>query len=72
MAIVDNLKVGKPQTTPSKPAHTPGVGQGNKPGNYSKQPGHLANGRVTARRSTGINPHLEAPIDPRSPNLPPP
>ena len=72
MEIVDNLRVGKPQTTPSKPAHTPGVRQGNKLGSYERQAGHLPNGRATARRSTSINPHLREPIDPRSPNLPPP
>ena len=71
MATVDNLQVGKPDTTPSKPAHTPGVRQGNQPGNYAKQPGHFVDGRATARRSTGINPRTREPIDPRSPNLSP-
>jgi hypothetical protein len=46
MQTVDNLRVGRPHTTPSKPAHTPGVRQGNTRENYQKQPGHLADGRA--------------------------
>jgi hypothetical protein len=65
------LKVGKPDVAPDAPAHTPGIKQGNAEGNYSKQPGHLPDGRATARRSTGINAGNEEPIDPRMPNLPP-
>jgi hypothetical protein len=66
-----NIKVGKPDVTPDAPAHTPGVKQGNSKGNYERQAGWLPDGRVTAERSTGINPHLRNPIDPRMPNLPP-
>jgi hypothetical protein len=58
-------------TDPGAPAHVKGIKMGNSPGNYEKQPGHLPDGRVTARRSTGINPDMEDPIDPRMPNLPP-
>ncbi|HLH25791.1 MAG TPA: hypothetical protein VK066_25005 [Chloroflexota bacterium] len=68
---MDNLCVGKPDTTPSKPAHTTGVREGNEPGGFAKEPGHLPNGRATARRSTGINPGKRNPIDSRMPNLPP-
>ena len=71
MQTVDNLRVGRPHTTPSKPAHTPGVRQGNTRGNYQKQSGHFADGRATARRSTGIDPQSRDPIDPRSPSLSP-
>jgi len=53
------------------PAHTPGIRQGNAPGNYDKQVGHEPDGRSTAARSTGINPDMEEPIDPRMPNLSP-
>ena len=66
-----NLIVGRPQTSPTKPAHTPGVRKGNAPGNYESEPGHLPDGRSTARRSTGINPEARNPIDPRMPNLSP-
>jgi hypothetical protein len=66
-----NIRVGKPQTTPDKPAHTPGIKQGNAKGNYEKQPGHLPNGRATAERSTGVNAKARNPIDPRMPNLSP-
>jgi hypothetical protein len=54
-----------------KATHTPGVNQGNSPGNYESQAGHEPDGRSTAARSTGINPGMEEPIDPRMPNLSP-
>jgi hypothetical protein len=47
------------------------VHQGNAPGNYERQTGHLPDGRSTAARSTGINPHERDPIDPGMPNLSP-
>ncbi|HEX5780484.1 MAG TPA: hypothetical protein VFX80_01120 [Solirubrobacteraceae bacterium] len=53
------------------PTHTPGVKQGNTPGNYESQVGHQPDGRSTAARSTGINVDNEEPIDPRMPNLSP-
>jgi hypothetical protein len=65
------VKVGRPDTTPDAPAHTPGVREGNEPGAYERQGGHLPDGGSTARRSTGINPRQEDPIDPRMPNLSP-
>ena len=71
MATVRNIRVGRPDVSPSAPAHTPGVKEGNAEGRYARQPGHRADGTSTARRSTGINPDAEDPIDPRSPNLSP-
>jgi len=68
----DAVKVGKPHTGPASPSHSPGVRGGNEPGSYEKQPGHRADGRSTAERSTGINPGAHDPIDPRMPNLSPP
>jgi hypothetical protein len=65
------LRVGKPDVKPDKPAHTTGVYQGNATGNYEKQVGHLPDGRSTAARSTGINAKAREPIDPRMPNLSP-
>ena len=53
------------------PTHTPGIRQGNATGSYEKQAGHEPDGRSTAARSTGINPDMEEPIDPRMPNLSP-
>ena len=70
MGFKDNLKVGRPRVSPDTPAQTPGTNEGNKGPNES-QPGHLADGRVTAARSTGINVEEHEPIDPRMPNLPP-
>ena len=67
-----NIKVGKPDVAPDTPAHTPGVEQGNKTGNYEKMPGHLPDGRSTARRSTGIRAKQHNPILPGMPNLSPP
>jgi hypothetical protein len=70
--IQDNLLVGRPAVSPSKPAHTAGVRQGNAKGSYGREAGHLADGRSTSRRSTGVNPSARNPIDPRMPNLSPP
>ena len=75
-----DIRVGKPDTTPDAPAHTPGVSQGNEPGGIKNDPGLYETGetgagrptaRSTARKSTGINPEARNPIDPNSPNLPP-
>jgi hypothetical protein len=66
-----NVRIGRPDTHPAVAAHTRGGRQGNATGNYRDQPGHTADGRSTARRSTGINPGIHDPIDPRSPNLSP-
>lgn len=65
------IKVGKPQTSPTATAHVQGVRQGNAPGSYERQAGHLPGGKSTAQRSTGINAHNRNPIDPASPNLSP-
>ena len=66
-----DIKVGKPDVKPDAPSHTPGITQGNTPGNYEKQAGHKADGRSTAKRSTGVNPDAMEPIDPSMPNLSP-
>lgn len=56
---------------PDSSAHTPGIREGNAPGAYARQRGHLPDGRSRARRSTGVNPKAHEPIDPRMPNLSP-
>lgn len=66
------IKVGRPQVSPDKPSHTRGIREGNKEGNYEKQPGHLPNGKSTARRSTGVRAKPKNPILPVMPNLSPP
>jgi hypothetical protein len=68
---VSSIKTGKPDVAPDTPSHTPGVEEGNA-GRHDSQPGHLPDGRSTARRSTGVNPGHAEPIDPRMPNLSPP
>lgn len=68
----DNLVVGKADVSPDKPTHVPGVKQGNSKRSYETAPGHLPDGRSTARRSTGILPKKHDPIDPRMPNISPP
>jgi hypothetical protein len=65
------LKVGKPDVKPDATSHTRGVNQGNT-GPVEKNRGHLSDGRVNAKRSTGVNWRHHEPIDPRMPNLPPP
>jgi hypothetical protein len=81
MKILGNLRVGKRQTTPTSPAHTRGIREGNEPGSFDRDPGlyntgETATGRPTgkgtARRSTGVDPESKNPIDPKSPNLSPP
>jgi hypothetical protein len=65
------MKLGKADKPTDAPTHVKGIKQGNSTGNYEKQDGHLANGKSTAERSTGINAGKRQPIDPRMPNLPP-
>lgn len=67
----NGIRTGKRDVTPDKPAHTRGVRQGNSPGNYDSQQGHLPDGTSTARRSTGINPGQHDPVMPGMPNLSP-
>ena len=78
MPIISNVRVGKPDTNPDKPAHTKGSKEGNAPGNFESTPGLYTDhgdkkiGKGTAQRSTGINPDARNPIDPSMPNLSPP
>jgi hypothetical protein len=65
------IKVGKSDVSHDKPAHVKGIPQGNSSGNYEKMPGHLPDGRSTAKRSTGVNPKAHEPILPAMPNLSP-
>ncbi len=69
---VGGIRVGVSHTRPDALSHVSGVRAGNRPGNYEKSPGHLPDGRSTARRSTGINPRASDPILPGMPNLSPP
>jgi len=66
-----SIRVGKAKVKPTALTHVRGVRSGNKPGSYLKEPGHLADGTSTARRSTGINPEERDPILPEMPNLSP-
>ena len=75
-----NIRVGKADTKPDKPAHTKGVNAGNEPGGIEGDPGLYFTGEIgagrpsvkaTMRMSTGVNPERRNPIDPNSPNLPP-
>jgi hypothetical protein len=66
-----DLRVGTPDVAPDAPAHRAGVKQGNSTGSYESMPGHYADGRSSAQRSTGVNAKDAEPIDPRMPNLSP-
>lgn len=68
---IGGIRIGCPRTQPDAPTHVRGVHYGNAPGNYEKMPGHLPDGRSTARRSTGINAECRNPILPDMPNLSP-
>lgn len=65
------VKTGRPDVRPDAPSHVPGIPEGNAPGGYARMPGHLPEGRSSARRSTGVNPKGAEPIDPQMPNLSP-
>ncbi|TNY37995.1 hypothetical protein [Thermomonospora catenispora] len=65
------IRVGRPDTAPDAPAHTPGVREGNAKGAYRHQAGHRKDDTVDARKSTGIRPKDRNPILPSMPNLPP-
>ena len=73
MGTIANIRVGRPDTTPSAPSHTPGVPEGNESWGVRLSDSRLVDGQVraTARRSTGINAIRREPIDPRSPSLTP-
>lgn len=68
---MSTIPVGKPKVSPDAPAHVPGVRQGNEPGGYDEQPGHLDKDRSDARRSTGIDAQHRNPISRDMPNLSP-
>ncbi|MFI7130760.1 hypothetical protein ACIBQ1_34070 [Nonomuraea sp. NPDC050153] len=65
------IRTGRRDVRPDAPSHVKGVAEGNAPGGYERQKGHLPDGRSTARRSTGVNPRMHDPIDPDMPNLSP-
>jgi len=65
---VRNIRVGRREVKPSTRTHFPGIRQRNARGHYEKSAGHLADGRSTARRPTGISSEARNPIDPRMPN----
>jgi hypothetical protein len=65
------IRTGCPKVKPTALNHVCGVRSGNQRGNYAKAPGHEADGRSTARRSTGIDPEARNPILPDMPNLSP-
>lgn len=75
MKIIHNISVGKPDIKPDAPSHIKGVREGNQSGNTDKEAGvhQVDNSKAVAdsRRSTGITPEMENPIDPDMPNLPP-
>ncbi len=70
--VRENVRVGKADTSPTRPSHVRGVKEGNAPGNYEKMEGHNPDGTSTAARSTGINAKHRNPILPTMPNLSPP
>jgi hypothetical protein len=78
--IISNIRVGKPDTTPSMSSHTWGVREGNRVARYVGDPGHYYTGergagrpvgKANPARSTGINPEAKNPIDPSMPHLSP-
>ena len=68
---MEHVKTGKADTRHDIPSHVDGIHQGNSTGNYEAADGHKADGRSTARRSTGISAEDQEAVDPRMPNLSP-
>ncbi len=68
---LQGIRVGRPRVKPTTPTHYAGIRKGNAPGNYENSPGHLPDGRSTARRSTGVCHKDRDPILPEMPNLSP-
>lgn len=68
---MSEIRTGRSDVTPDKPAHISGVAQGNTSGNYEAMPGHLPDWTSTAARSTGVNPKTHDPVLPIMPNLSP-
>lgn len=66
-----DIRTGKPHSSTDKPAHVPGVRQGNHPYRSQRHPGHLSGRGSTARRSTGICARSRNPILPGMPNISP-
>ena len=69
--VLDGIQVGPARVKPTTPTHVSGTRAGNTIGNYKDSPGHLPDGRSTARRSTGINADDADPILPDMPGLSP-
>ena len=57
-----DIRVGKPDTKPDAPAHTPGVSQGNEPGGIEGDPGLYETDESFRKAQAG----LELPGNPRA------
>ena len=68
---IGGIRIGRADIDPTIASHVRGVTGGNQPGRYDRAPGHLRDGRSTARRSTGINPERSDPVLPEMPGLSP-
>ncbi len=74
MKTIANVRVGKPDVSPTLPSHVAGVRGGNEPCGMDEEKGIVAiDGKAvaTGRRSTGINAKAKLPIDPKMPKLTP-
>lgn len=69
---MSELNVGRPDVSPETPSHSRGSKTGHQPGRYKRSPGHEADNKSTARRSTGIRARHKDPIVPGAPNVSPP
>ena len=60
----------RPPIRPDMPSHTRGTHKGEEWASTHPEPGREGE-TATARSSTGINPRMHEPIDPRMPHMPP-
>ncbi len=72
--VIANVRVGKPDASPTTPGHVRGVFEGNYPHPTQRHKGIEEEGehaKGTARRSTSIRPADHDVIDPRMPKISP-
>lgn len=72
--VIANVRVGRPDVSPTAPSHVPGVFEGNRKHWFERPRGfhdEELRGTGSARRSTAIRPDAHDVIDPRMPKLSP-
>jgi hypothetical protein len=73
--VIANVRVGRPDVSPTASSHVPGIFEGNQPHATERHKGiddeQADRAEGSARRSTGIRPDDHETIDPRMPKISP-